>query len=193
MSLVLLAFMFLYGAVRSALWARGQLRFRRLRAHLPRAAAPCEAPAHLGDSLTRLLARSHAGRVRLVGSARQVATVLIVDPDVAFGCVRDFRFRLALADAWTAANGWLHAYDDLSEHEQRQLEAYGYTARRFGERRAELGGAVRRCVRAPALEPFAVADVEAVQQLLLALIGDLEGCERALLASAPDHPYRATG
>jgi hypothetical protein len=192
-SLVLLAFMFVYGAVRSALWARGQWRFHRLRDDLPRVAAPREAPGHLGDPLTRLLGHGHAGRVRLVASARQVATVLIVDPDVAFGCVRDFRFRLALADAWSAASAWLQVYDGLPEHEQRRLEAYGYTAREFGERRAELGRAVRRCVRAPALEPFPVADVEAVQRLLLALIGDLEGCERALLASAPEHPYRAVG
>jgi len=192
-SVVLFAFMLVYGAVRSALWARGQWRFHRMRGHLPRVGAPAEAPPHLDDALTRLLGRSHAGRVQLVASARQVATVLLVDPDVAFGCVRDVRFRFALADAWTAANGWLRVYDGLSEHEQRRLEEYGYTARAFGERRAELGVAVRRCVRAPALEPFAVDDVKAVEQLLLALIRDLEGCERALLAGAPEHPYRAVG
>ena len=70
-----------YGAVRSALWARGQWRFHRMREHLPRVGAPAEAPPHLGDALTRLLGRSHAGRVQLVASARQVATVLIVDKD----------------------------------------------------------------------------------------------------------------
>ncbi|WAS93611.1 hypothetical protein [Nannocystis punicea] len=193
MSLVLLAVMIVYGAVRSAFWARGQWRFHRMRGDLPRVGARREAPAHLGGALEQLLGRSHSGRVRLVASARQVAMVLIIDPDVAFGCVRDFRFRLALADAWSAANAWLRAYDDLPEHEQRRLEAYGYTAQQFGERRAVLGGAVRRCVRAPALEPFPVADVVAVQRLLLALIDDLEGCERALLASAPEHPYRAVG
>jgi hypothetical protein len=35
--------------------------------------------------------------------------------------------------------------------------------------------------------------VKAVQQLILALIRDLEACERALLAGAPEHPYRAVG
>ena len=193
MSLVLLALMLVYGAMRSALWARGQWRFFRMRGDLPWAGAPAQAPAHLGDALTRLLSHSHAGRVQLVASARQVTEVLVVDPDVAFGCVRDFRFRFALAGAWSAANAWLRAYDGLPEHEQRRLEEYGYTARQFGERRVELGRAVRRCVRAPALEPFAVADVTAVQQLVLALIRDLEACERALLAGAPEHPYRAVG
>src|SRR5690349_18338301 len=101
-SLVLLVPMLLYGAVRTALWLRGQWRFHALRGDLPRARPPAAAPAHLGDALTRLLARSHAGRVQLVECARIIATVLIVDPDVPLGAVRDFRFRVALADAWIA-------------------------------------------------------------------------------------------
>jgi hypothetical protein len=151
------------------------------------------APAHLGDALTRLLVRSHAGRVQLVECARTIATVLIVDPDVPLGAVRDFRFRVALADAWIASAAWLRAHDELDEHTQRRLADHGYTPRSFRERRASLGEAVRRHVRAPALEPFAVDDVIAVQQLVLALVDDLEGCERALLAAPRHGPYRGAG
>jgi hypothetical protein len=193
-SVVVLAIMLVYGAMRAALWARGQWRFYRLRGELPRVqATPIEAPAHLGGALAGLLARSHAGRVRLVECARQVAMVLIIDPDVAFGCVRDPRFRWALADAWTASTAWLRAYESLSEHDRRRLEEFGYTLERFSQSRAALGLAARRCIRAPALEPFAVDDVRAVQELLMTLVRDLEGCERALLAGSPDHPYRAVG
>lgn len=193
MSIVLLALTLAYGAVRSALWFRGQWRFHRLRRDLPRVRARAEAPAHLEGELAQLLGHSHAGRVRLVGSARQLATVLIVDPDVAFGCVRDFRFRMALADAWSAATAWQRAYEGLGEHELRRLEELGYTGRQFAQRREALASAARRCIRAPALEPFAVDEVRGIQQLVLALIGDLEGCERALLDGAPAHPYRAVG
>lgn len=193
-SVVVLAIMLVYGAMRAGLWARGQWRFYRLRGELPRVqATPIEAPAHLGGALTGLLARSHVGRVRLVECARQVGTVLIIDPDVAFGCVRDPRFRWALADAWSASTAWLRAYEALGEHDRRRLEEFGYTPQRFGEARAALARAARRCVRAPALEPFAVDDVRAVQELVLALVRDLEGCERALVTGAPDHPYRASG
>lgn len=192
-SLVLLPFLLVYGVLRVALWARGQWRFRRLRGDLPRAKAPPRPPPHLGAPLSRLLADSHAHRVRLVDSARRIATALIVDPDAAFGIVRDFRYRLALAEAWSAATAWLRSWDALSEHERRRLEELGYTPEVFGERRALLGAAVRQTVRAPALEPFAVADVVAAQRLVLALIDDLEACERALVGCPPDSPYRALG
>jgi hypothetical protein len=190
-SFIFLPFLIVYGALRVALWTRGQWRYHRLRRDLPRARAPAEPPPHLELPLRRLLTDSHGHRVRLTASARRIATALIVDPDVPFGVVRDFGYRLALAEAWSAATGWLQAWETLGEHERRRLEELGYTPLLFGERRALLGDTVRRCVRAPALEPFAVAEVVAVQRLVLALIDDLEACERALVASTPDSPYRA--
>lgn len=193
MSLVLLPFLIVYGALRVALWTRGQWRFHRLRRDLPQVKDPVRPPPHLGAPLSRLLVDSHALRVRLVSSARRIATALIVDPDVAFGIVRDFSYRLALAEAWAASAGWQQAWDALGEHERRRLEELGYTPRVFAEHRAHLDAAARRCVRAPALEPFPVADVVAVQRLVLALVDDLEACERALVASPPDSPYRAVG
>lgn len=191
MSVVLLACLFFYGTMRSALWMRGQIRYRRLSGEFPRVSAPPEPPAHLGDSLGRLLACSYNGRVRLTDSVRSIATVLIVDPDVPLGVVRDFRFRTALADAWSAAREWQRHWETLNEAEQRRLEQLGYTPRTFCERCADLRGAVRRYVRAPALEPFPVADVEASKALVLALVRDLEGFERALAAAPSAGPYRA--
>ncbi len=191
MSVVLLTVLLCYGAVRSALWARGQWRFRRLRAHLPRASARVAAPPHLESALGDLLACSYTGRVHLVESVRSMATVLIVDPDAPLGVVRDFRYRVALAEAWRAARAWLRAYDGLGEAQRRRLEELGYTPRVFDERSAALGGVVRRSVRAPALEPFAVDDVQSTQRTLLALVQDLEVFERAVVASARPNPYRA--
>lgn len=198
MSLVLLAFLLVYGALRVALWLRGQWRFYRLRGELPRAAARVHAPAHLGDAFDRsrfenLLGDSHAGRARLVASARQIGTVLIVDPDVPLGCVRDFRYRLALADAWSAASAWLRRWDALSEHERRWLEELGYTPRQFGDGCAALALAARRSVRAPALEPFAVDDVRLAERHIIALVADLERCERAVSGGSPAGPYRGLG
>lgn len=191
MSLVLLACLIFYGTLRTALWTRGQIRYRRLRGELPRVAAPIEAPPHLDDGLGRLLACSYKGRVRLTDSVRSIATVLIVDPDAPLGVVRDFRFRTALADAWSAAREWLRLWEGLAEGERRRLEELGYTPKMFCERCAALRGAVRRCVRAPALEPFPVPDVEATQAVVLALVRDLEGFERTLAAAPRTGPYRA--
>lgn len=190
-SIIILTFLLGYGALRSALWARGQWRFRRLRAHLPRAAARVSAPAHVEPALGDLLACSYTGRVRLVESVRSMATILIVDPDASFGVVRDFRYRVALAEAWRAARAWLRAFESLGEAQLRRLEELGYTPRAFDERSAALAGVVRRSVRAPALEPFAVGDVESAQRTLLALVQDLEVFERAVVASARPNPYRA--
>lgn len=191
MSLVLLPVLLVYATLRVALWTRGQWRFYRLQRDLPRAKAPAVPPPHLDRPLVRLLGHSHAQRVRLAGSARRIATALIVDPDVPFGVVRDFGYRLALAEAWSAVNAWLAAWDNLGEHERRRLEELGYTPRGFDEHRALLRATVRRSVRAPALEPFAVAEVAAAQRLVLALIDDLDACERALVAAPPQTPYRA--
>lgn len=190
-SVVVLAFFFCYGTLRTALWTRGQWRFRRLRAQLPRAAARVSAPAHVEPALGDLLACSYTGRVRLIESVRSIATVLIVDPDAPLGVVRDFRYRLALAEAWKAARAWLRTWDGLGEAQRRRLEELGYTPRVFDERSAALHGVVRRSVRAPALEPFAVGDVESVQRTVLALVQDLEGFERAVIAAPRPDPYRA--
>lgn len=190
-SVVVLAFFFCYGTMRSALWARGQWRFRRLRAQLPRPAARVSAPPHVEPALGDLLACSYTGRVRLVESVRLVATVLIVDPDVPLGVVRDFRYRLALAEAWRAARAWLRTWEALGEAQRRRIEELGYTPRVFDERSAALRGVVRRSVRAPALEPFAVGDVETVRRTVLALVQDLEGFERAVVAAPRPDPYRA--
>lgn len=129
--------------------------------------------------------------MRLVDSVRAIATVLIVDPDAPLGVVRDFRFRTALADAWTAAREWIRLWDALDEAERRWLAELGYTPQIFRERCAALRSAVRRCVRAPALEPFPVSDVAATQALVLALVRDLEGFERALASAPRGGPYRA--
>lgn len=179
-----------YWGCRSVLWLRGQVRFMRLRESLPTRPVRCSAPVHLSESLGGLLARNYDQRVLLVESTRTIAEVLITDPDVPLGCVRDFRYRVALAGAWQAACGWLRVFESLAEEDRGRLERLGYTSAVFRQRHAWLDQTVREAVRARALEPFAVSAVQTSRQVVDAMIGELERLERALVCPAVS-PYRS--
>lgn len=179
-----------YWAMRGVLWVRGQLMFRRLRGTLPVRPVRRPAPAHLSAGLGGLLVRGYDERVELVESTRTIAEVLITDPDVPLGCVRDFRYRMALARAWSAACGWMRALESLAEEDRGVLERLGYTQATFRERHAWLDQTVRSTVRAPALEPFEVAAVVAARQMVDGMIGELERLERTLVSAAVS-PYRS--
>jgi hypothetical protein len=185
-------FMFLssYWALRCVLWVRGQVRLRRLRGTLPGRPVQRVVPVHLGAGLGGLLARNFSERVELAASTRTMAEVLITDPDVPLGCVRDFRYRTALAGAWRAACGWLQALESLAEEDRGALERLGYNPATFRQRHAWLDQRVRSTVRAPALEPFEVSAVETSRQVVEAMIGELERLEHALVSPAAN-PYRS--
>lgn len=178
-----------YWLRRSALWLRGQVRFMKLKDSLPVRPERRAAPGHLNAALGGLLARNYDERVELVESTRTIAEVLITDPDVPLGCVRDFRYRMALARAWSAACGWLRTFEALAEEDRGMLERLGYTPATFRQRHAWLDLVVRRTVRAPALEPFEVSAVLTSRQGIDAMIGELERLEQTL-ASAAASPYR---
>lgn len=178
-----------YGSLRLALWLRGQVRFRMLRERLPAWPQPRQRLRDLSAGLELLLDHNFAGRVALVESRRTIATVLITDPDAPLGCVRDFRYRVAVARAWAAACAWLGRLEDLADDDRIRLERAGYTAWAFRERHASLHRTVRATVRAPALEPFAVVAVEQTASLVAGMVEDLERVERAL-ARGGDDPYR---
>ena len=181
--------MFGYVAMRCALWVRGQLRLMLLRDQLPVGPRRTSRPPHLSAGLGALLDSNFDGRVELMASTRTIATVLITDPDVPLGCVRDFRYRLAVARAWTAACAWLRTLEALAEEDRMCLERAGYTSRGFLDLHAWLHGCVRTTVRARALEPFEVAEVEATCSRVAAMAEELEQVERAL-ARGPADPYR---
>jgi len=71
----------------------------------------------------------------------------------------------------------------------RALERAGYTARGFLDHHAWLHGCVRTTVRARALEPFEVAEVEATCSRVAAMADELAEVERALARGSED-PYR---
>jgi hypothetical protein len=179
-----------YWASRCALWVRGQVRFLRLRQGLPAWPVRPAAPRHLSDGLERLFSRGFDERVRLVESSRAIATVLITDPDAPLGWIRDFRYRLAVARAWSAACAWLRSLDDLAEDDRVRLERLGYSFVPFRERHAWLRERVGPTVRARALEPFAVGGVQTTHAVLGEMIGELESLERVLVHAAAD-PYRS--
>jgi hypothetical protein len=179
-----------YWVSRSALWLRGQVRFMKLKESLPVRPVRRTPPVHLSAALGGLLARNYDERVALVESTRTIAEVLITDPDVPLGCVRDFRYRMALARAWSAACGWLQAFESLAEEDRGMLERLGYTTATFRQRHAWLDQVVRRTVRAPALEPFGVDAVQASRQGVDAMIGELERLEQMLVSTAAS-PYRS--
>lgn len=179
-----------YWLTRSVLWLRGQVRLVQLRATLPMRPVKQATPVHLSAGLGGLLVRGYDERVALVESTRTIAEVLITDPDVPLGCVRDFRYRTALHRAWSAARGWMRALEGLAEEDRGALERLGYSSATFRERHAWLDQRMRSIVRAPALEPFEVAAVQAARQVVDALIGDIERLERAV-AGAVASPYRS--
>lgn len=181
--------LFGYFCTRSALWVRGQVRLVLLRDRLPVVPQRETVPRHLSAGLGELLDRNFAGRVALTESTRQISRVLISDPDVPFGCVRDFRYRLAVAAAWSAACAWLRCLEQLTDDDRVCLERTGYTSRGFLDLHACLLRTVRTTVRARALEPFEVAEVEATRERVAAMAEELEQVGRALARGAED-PYR---
>lgn len=190
MSWILFLCLAAYGSTRIVLGLRGQWRFMRLRRGLPAWPVRPVAPRCLGAGLAGLLGRNFDERVRLVESTRTIATVLIVDPDAPLGWIRDFRYRLAVAAAWSAASAWLASFEALGEDDRGRLERLGYSAAPFRERHAWLYGRVRTTVRARALEPFEVSAVEATRAMIDAMIEDLALLERALCGGVVD-PYRS--
>ena len=129
-----------YGSLRCALWVRGQVRLMLLRDQLPAVPQASVRPLHLSAGIGALLDRNFAGRVELMASTRTIATLLLTDPDVPLGCVRDFRYRVAVAQAWTAACGWLRTLEELAVEDRLCLERAGYTPRGFLDHHAWLHG-----------------------------------------------------
>ena len=73
--------------------------------------------------------------------------VRITDPDAPLGFVRDFRYRVAVAGAWSAACAWARELEGLGEDDRVRLEAAGYSGRGFVEMQSCLLQTVRTTVR----------------------------------------------
>lgn len=178
-----------YLSLRVALWLRGQVRLAAVKDRLPAPPRGWSRPVDVSPGLALLLERNFVGRVALVESVRAIAVVLITDPDAPLGFVRDFRYRVAVARAWSAACVWLEQLAGVVEDDRVRLEGVGYTDGGFRDLHAGLHRVVRTTVRARALEAFPVDEVAATQARLTAMVEELERLELALSRGAED-PYR---
>ncbi|MEZ4453332.1 MAG: hypothetical protein R3B09_27965 [Nannocystaceae bacterium] len=190
MSWIVFLFLIGYGSIRAALWLRGQLRFLILRRQLPSAPEPLALPAHLTLGLRRLVEGSHDARVRLVTCIRAIGTVLITDPDVPLGCVRDYRYRVAVLSGWSASRTCLRIFESLDDSDRLRLEAVGVAVETFRDAMERLDPRIQEAKRARPLEAFAVEHVRSARTGFEALLHELEKLEGRLGAS-PHDPYRA--
>ncbi|MCA9635632.1 MAG: hypothetical protein KC420_06330 [Myxococcales bacterium] len=190
MSWIVFIFLVLYGGVRTTLWLRGQLRYLLLRRELPGPPGPLALPAHLPQGLQRLVELSHGTRTSLVDALRSISTVLITDPDVPLGCVRDGRYRVAILTAWSATLQCMRSLDALDESDRLRLESVGCEVDRFRAAVVRLGPSVSVAKRARPLDPFDVPSVRSARGAVEAVLHELERLEGRLGVS-PHDPYRA--
>ena len=190
MSWIVFVFLLTYGSLRLILWIRGQVRFALQKGELPGFPTPLPRPQHLSGRLGELMDCSYSERVHLIESLRSVLTVLITDPDVPLGCVRDFRYRLAVFHAWAAARRWMGLIDSLSAPDRARLRALGCRPEVFVHSSRALKEVARETSNARALEPFALEGVERTQTVLDTLIHQLALTEQYLGKNSAD-PYRA--
>ncbi len=189
MSLILFLFLVTYGSLRLALWLRGQVRFAYMKHQLPGFPAPLPQPQHLSRGLGELMACSYTERVHLIESLRSILTVLITDPDVPLGCVRDFRYRMAVFHAWAAARRWVGLVESLPSPDRERLRALGCRPELFVDKSGALEEVARKTSNARALEPFAIDGVHQTQSVLDNLIHQLALTEK-YLGQSPADPYR---
>lgn len=190
MSWIVFLFLIGYGSIRAALWLRGQLRYLILRRQLPATPEPLALPSHLTLGLRRLVEGSHDARVHLVTCVRAIATVLITDPDVPLGCVRDYRYRVAALTGWSAGRACLRIFESLDEGDRLRLEAVGVGVDSFRAALVQLDPRIQEARRARPLEAFAVEHVRSTRSGFEALLHELEKLE-GRLGVAPHDPYRA--
>ncbi len=191
MSAIVLLLLAIYGSARLTLWLRGQYLLLHEQKQFPSVPTRPALPQHLPTSLALLLECCYSERVKLIESIRAIARVLITDPDVPLGCVRDFRYRVAVFNAWAAASRWIRTVESLDEVDRHRLAALGFDPQTFVRTSENLGVTVRETSRARALEPFDVDGVRLTRATLDVLVRELERVESRLSAFFGEHPYRA--
>jgi hypothetical protein len=189
MSWVFFLLLSLYVCARLCLRARGAVRVAFQRgAAAPREMKPVPEHVALRDvdvwtALEDLAARLDKGR-------RALTHVRAVDPDAAFGIVRDGQYRITAIETRQAIEAWLRGWDALDPSVQIDLRGRGIDDAPIRALLDRALPAARRAFKARALEPFPLHDVDTllfVQRDLLTLV---ERYEHILSALGRD-PYRA--
>jgi hypothetical protein len=177
-----------YVLVRIVLRVRGQFRWLAIRKTLPEPPPMVAAPEHLSPPLAELFRDSLALRADLVRARRVLAAVAVKDPDAPLGKVRDARYRRTLMMNWSRINGWLRAVGQLDATSMGALRDMHVDADVITQLRDSLYDKWFEVSRARALDPFALADVLAVQATFERVELELASIERSL-AQIGD-PYR---
>ncbi len=179
-----------YLLVRMVLWVRGQVRHALWVGGMPVPIVHAVAvPEHLTGGLRLLFDQCVATRRALHASQTTIARLQILDPDVPLGCIRDFRYRVAISEAWRASRAVLVAVDDLGVDEQVRLGGAGFAPVQLDHHHQVLRRIAAVTVRARALEPFTLAAVAHARTTLTELALAVEQIEQAL-ARVPGDPYR---
>lgn len=178
-----------YVLVRVVLRVRGQIRWLAIRDTLPVPPPMVDAPEHLSPVLAALFVDSLALRAELVQARVILTAVMTKDPDAPLGRVRDARYRRTLMDSWSRLNAWLRAVDRLDSGNAAALGDMQLEAETIERLRDSLHEKWFEVSRARALDPFALDDVIAVQQIFERVELELAAIERGL-ALLGEHPYR---
>ena len=192
LSWVYFLFAVAYASVRCALWIRGRLALRRAAADLPSPPPPMAVPDHLTQALTGLFQTTDGLACDAVAELRAVDEVLISDPDVPMGHVRDRRYVRAVIRSWNAARRWLREIEELPESDQQRLRDLGLDAGRTERLLEELRPSWRHAARSRPLEPIPIEEARLSRDLIAHLADEMRSVTLAL-ASGDAHPYRGMG
>ena len=158
-----------YGMIRAGLWIRGQVRYCIARRSLPKSPLPLAAPEHLAPPLKKYFERGQELKIKLAEHHRMISIVLLTDPDVPLGTVRDSRYRRCIIDSYEALSEWLDQTRELCRSYSLELEALGSAPQLIEKTMNELYPLWRLVRYSRALEPFSVADVAHSERLLLSV------------------------
>ena len=178
-----------YAAVRLVLWLRGQLRWMAVRRTLPAPPPAADPPGHLSPGLAAFFTRTRALRIDLAHARCELAAVEVTDPDAPLGRVRSSRYRRALMESWRWVSAWLRSVDDLDRGERALLDERLIDPERVQTKLESLREPWRAVSRARPLDPFELAELRRVVQVLERIDLELMEIEVALMPSGED-PYR---
>jgi hypothetical protein len=192
MSWIFALLLTIYGIVRLVSWIRGQILWRIHRAEIDRPVVPRATPDHLGPRSAEVFAATDALRLALLEDLRLVSTVLVTDPDVPLGHLRDARFRWAVLDAWLRMGRWQRAVAAREPATAEDLflrDELGVGGHRLSGARERIRRVWWQAVRARALDPYLVTDVHTVKSALETMALVLDSIEDDLGRTGAD-PYR---
>ncbi len=168
------------------------MALRRALGDLPSPPPPMPVPDHLTQALTGLFRVTDELACDAVADLRAVDEVLLADPDVPLGHVRDRRYVRAVIHTWNGARRWLREIEALPESDQQRLRDLGLDVGRTERLLEELRPSWRHAARSRPLEPIPTDEARLARDLI-ACVGDELRSVTMALAAGDAHPYRGMG